>query len=162
MMVQRFRPLKTWNNFWDLFFSDPWFLSKDLHLLLKVITLFSELWGLWWWLYGMSRRVMARGTHEPLLSIIPLWRKAFPWMIPNRTEAENWSTRSWRSLYSPLLSSPLSWNLKKTSAFCDVVCHWKWLDKIWSLFEIKLAKWVRESVYKWVVIAFPIEARVAL
>lgn len=159
MIVQRCRTLKAWNYFRDLFLCDPWFFCK-------VITLFGDLWGLWR-LYGMSRRVMARAAHQPFLCIIPLGRKAFSWMIPS-TEAENWSARCWRSLHSPLidwvhsLSSPLSWNLKKPPAFFDVVGHWKWLDKIRGLFEIKLAKWVGEGLYKWVVIAFPIEACVFL
>lgn len=166
MLVERCRTLKVWNYFWDLFLCDPWFLRKDLRLLLKAIWLFINLWGLWW-LYGMSWRVMARAAYQPFLCVIPLWRKVLSRRIPN-TEAENRSTRSGRSLYSPLsdwvhsLFPPLSWHLKKPSSFRDVICHWKCLDKIRSLFEIKLAKGVGEAVYKWVIFVFPIEASVVL
>lgn len=170
MVVQRCWTMKGWGCFWDLFLSDPWFLCKDLHLLLKVITLFGDLYGLRW-LYGMSRWFMASAAYEPFLCIIPLRRKTFPWQI-SRTETENGPTRCWRSFHwSPMrhwahsLSPPLSWSLEETLVafgIIAIVWHGKWFDKLRCLFEIELAKWVWECFNKWVVLAFPIEACVAL
>lgn len=178
MILQRCWTMKGWGCFWDLFLSDPWFLCKDLHLLLlKAITLFVDLCRLWWWLYGiiMSWWLMARAAYEPFLCIIPLRRETtLPWQIPS-TETENRPTRCWRSFYwrSPMchwahsLSLPLSWSLKEHSfsvafSIIAVVWHWKRFNELRCLFEIKLAKWVWECFNKWVVLVFPIEACVAL
>jgi len=163
MLVQSHWPLKAGTNFWCFLLRNPWFLRKYLYLLLKIITLFVNLWRLWWWLYDMSRRLVARTAYQPLLCIIPLGWKALFCKITN-TEAKYWPTRSRRSFYSSLcnwvhsLCSPWNWNFKKSSAFGTAICHWKWFDKLGCLLEIELAQWILKGVCKWIFLNLHIEA----
>lgn len=172
-MLQMYRPVNARNCLWHLFLCNPWFLCKDLSLWPKPIKLLGKLWrfqSLYVQAMKMSRRAMARTAAiiKPFSSIIPFGREPFSWEISS-TEAENGPTRCGRSLHTiPLgdwtnsLSPPLSRDIKIIPGFCVVVCHWKWLHKLWCLFQIELAKWVREGICKWVRHVSVVEVSVAL